>query len=47
MEDKNTTKYGLTVNWDFARLASDEQIERWKITGSACWSHSTARKQRK
>jgi L-lactate utilization protein LutC len=28
MEDKNTTKYGLTVNWDFARLASDEQIER-------------------
>ena len=28
MDDKNTTKYGLAVNWDFARLASDEQIER-------------------
>jgi hypothetical protein len=27
MEQK-TTKYGLTVNWDFAKLASDEQIER-------------------
>lgn len=23
-----TTKYGLNINWDFARLASDEQIER-------------------
>lgn len=28
MNEKNTTRYGLTVNWDFARLASDEQIKR-------------------
>ncbi|HSL44737.1 MAG TPA: LUD domain-containing protein [Anaerolineales bacterium] len=29
MVDKNTTtRYGLSINWDFARLASDEQIER-------------------
>lgn len=28
MSEKNTTKYGLTVNWDFARLASDDQIKR-------------------
>ena len=24
----NTTKYGLTINWGFAKQASDEQIER-------------------
>ena len=28
MKESETTKYGLKVNWDFARLASNEQIER-------------------
>ena len=28
MEQKDKTKYGLKINWDFAKLASDEQIER-------------------
>jgi L-lactate utilization protein LutC len=28
MEQKDTTKYGLEINREFARLASDEQIER-------------------
>lgn len=30
MNERDTTKYGLKINWDFARLASDEQIERAK-----------------
>ena len=28
MEQRDTTKYGMKVNWEFARLAGDEQIER-------------------
>lgn len=28
MEQRDTTKYGMKVNWEFARLAADEQIER-------------------
>ena len=28
MEQRDTTKYGLEINREFARLASDEQIER-------------------
>ena len=28
MEQKDTTKYGLKINWEFSKLASDEQIER-------------------
>ena len=30
MEQRDTTKYGMKVNWQFARLAADEQIERAK-----------------
>ncbi|HEX5809328.1 MAG TPA: LUD domain-containing protein [Anaerolineales bacterium] len=28
MEEKKTTKHGLEVNWEFSRLASNEQIQR-------------------
>ena len=28
MEQKDTTRHGLAINWHFAKLASDEQIER-------------------
>jgi L-lactate utilization protein LutC len=28
MKETKTTRHGLPINWDFARLASDEQIER-------------------
>ena len=28
MKEKSTSKHGLTINWDFARLASNGQIER-------------------
>ena len=28
MKESNTTKHGLTINWDFAKLASAEQIAR-------------------
>ena len=31
MEQKDTTKYGMKVNWEFARLAADEQIERARV----------------
>lgn len=30
MNEKDTTKYGMKVNWEFARLAAVEQIERAK-----------------
>ena len=30
MEQRDTTKYGMKVNWQFARLATGEQIERAK-----------------
>jgi L-lactate utilization protein LutC len=30
MEQRDTTKYGMKVNWEFARLAADEQIKRAK-----------------
>ena len=28
MEQRETTRYGMKINWEFARQASDEQIER-------------------
>lgn len=28
MSETKTTKHGLAINWDFAKLASDEQIKR-------------------
>ena len=31
MEQRDTTKYGMKVNWEFARLAADEQIERARM----------------
>ena len=31
MEQRDTTKYGMKVNWEFARLAAGEQIERARV----------------
>lgn len=28
MQEKKKTKHGLEINWEFSRLASEEQIQR-------------------